>query len=301
MTTNAPLGSASAARPRTVLDTLRRATTFLEARGGATPRLDAEVLLAHVLATDRVGVYLRFDGVLTAAEMDHYRGLVRRRAEKEPVAYLTGRREFWSRPLTVSPDVLIPRPETELLVERALAGIADHAAPLAILDLGTGSGAIALALASELPRARVTALDVSRAAVAIAERNATSLGVDGRVTFLVADWMAGLAPHARFDVIVSNPPYVASAALAGLDPEVRCEPRLALDGGADGMREFQRLVPAAATRLAPGGRLLVEVGEGQALTVAALFRQSQLADVACHADLAGVARVIAGRSEGRSE
>ncbi len=286
--------------PRTALAYLRRATEFLAARGVGTARLDAEVLLASVLATDRIGVYLRFDQPLAPREVDAYRELVRRRAAGEPVAYLIGSREFWSIPLAVTPDVLIPRPETELLVERALAvvAVAGTEAPAAptprrILDLGTGSGALAIALARELPHALVTAVDVSPRAAAIAAANARRAGVADRVEVVVGSWTAALDPATRFDVIVSNPPYVPTAELAALSAEVRAEPVVALDGGDDGLAAYRALVPGAAAHLAPGGWLLVEVGVGQAEAVAAILVAAGLQGVAWHADLAGVSRVVA--------
>jgi release factor glutamine methyltransferase len=282
--------------PRTALDYLRRATDFLAARGVAGARLDAEVLLACVLATDRVGIDLRFDQPLGAAEVDAYRALVRRRAGGTPTAYLTGAREFWSIALAVTPDVLIPRPETELLVERVLAGVAAaaRARSLRILDLGTGSGALAVALARELSAARVVAVDVSRAAAVLAAANARRAGVGARVAVVAADWTTAFDGGARFEVIVANPPYVPTAALAALAPEVRAEPALALDGGADGLAAYRALVPGAVGRLAPGGRLLLEVGADQAEAVAAICVAAGLEGVAWHADLARIARVVEG-------
>jgi release factor glutamine methyltransferase len=307
------MSDAEKPEPRTVLAYLGRAHEFLAARGMASARLDAEVLLAFVLGVDRVGVYLRFDQPLAPREIDAYRELVRRRAGGTPVAYLTGTREFWSMPLAVTSDVLIPRPETELLVERVLAehrprdvagGATSHTADAAasgagavgalrILDLGTGSGAIAIALARELPAARVVAVDVSPAAAAVATANVERAGVAARVTVVVGAWTSALDAEERFDVIVSNPPYIPTATLAGLAPEVRAEPVLALDGGDDGLAAYRALVPQAAAHLAPGGRLLVEVGEGQAEAVAAIVVAAGLEGVAWHADLAGVARVVA--------
>lgn len=284
------------AEPRTVLAYLRRAAEFFAARGIASARLDAEVLLASVLAIDRVGVYLRFDQPLAAGEVDAYRELVRRRAGGAPVAYLTGVREFWSIPLAVSPDVLIPRPETELLIECVLASCRPAVSPLRILDLGTGSGAVAIALARELPDADVVAVDVSPAAAAVAAANAQRAGVAARVAVVVGSWTSPLDAAARFDVIVSNPPYVPTAEMATLAAEVRAEPALALDGGADGLAAYRALVPEAMARLAPGGRVLVEVGAGQAEAVAAIFVAAGLDGVAWHADLAGVPRVVAGRA-----
>jgi release factor glutamine methyltransferase len=204
--------------PDTALAYLELAAKFFAGRGIASARLDAELLLAEVLVTDRVGVYLRFDRPLGRSEVDAYRALIKRRGDGEPVAHLTGRREFWSRSLVVTPDVLVPRPETELVVERALAAIGRAPASIAtperawrILDLGTGSGAIALALASELPNATITAIDVSPAAAAVSERNAAAHGVEARVRVVVSDWTVALAPDDRFDLVVSNPPYIPSA------------------------------------------------------------------------------------------
>jgi release factor glutamine methyltransferase len=283
-----------AAAPETALAYLELAAKFLAGRGAASARLDAELLLAMVLATDRVGVYLRFDRPLGRVEVDAYRALIRRRGEGEPVAHLTGSREFWSRPFTVTPDVLVPRPETELLVERALALPGGRDRPLRILDLGTGSGAIAVTLAAELPAAEVTAVDVSPAALLVAERNAIAAGVAARVRLVASDWTAALDPEARFDLVVSNPPYVPSAEIAGLAPEVQREPRLALDGGVDGLDAYRRLVAEAARVVLPGGTLLCEVGAGQAPAVEALLAAAGFTAVGSFADLAGIARVVGG-------
>jgi release factor glutamine methyltransferase len=280
--------------PDTALAYLELAAKFFAGRGIASARLDAELLLAEVLATDRVGVYLRFDRPLGRGEVDAYRALIKRRGDGDPVAHLTGRREFWSRSLVVTPDVLVPRPETELVVERGLAciDVADRA--LRILDLGTGSGAIAIALASELPNAAITAVDVSPAAAAVAERNAVAHGVEARVRVLVSDWTAALAPEDRFDLVVSNPPYIPSADLPSLPAEVRREPMLALDGGEDGLAAYRRIVEEAARVLEPDGTLVCEIGVGQAAAVADLFVAAGFADVGCFADLAGIERVIEG-------
>jgi release factor glutamine methyltransferase len=285
--------------PETALAYLELAAKFLAGRGAASARLDAELLLAEVLATDRVGVYLRFDRPLGRVEVDAYRELIRRRGEGEPVAHLTGRREFWSRSFVVTPDVLVPRPETELVVERALAwieatGSRDRA--LRVLDLGTGSGALAVALAAELPEATVVAVDLSPAAAAIAERNAEAAGVSARVRVVVSDWTAALPADARVDLVVANPPYIRSGDLASLPPEVRRDPVLALDGGADGLDAYRRIAVEAARVLDPGGALFCEVGAGQAPEVAALLGAAGFEDVATFADLAGIARVVGGNA-----
>lgn len=296
MTVAEPKAVSKKPAPEAALAYLELAAKFLAGRGAASARLDAELLLAEVLATDRVGVYLRFDRPLGRAEVDAYRELIRRRGEGEPVAHLTGRREFWSRSFVVTPDVLVPRPETELVVERALAWIEARDRGLRILDLGTGSGAIAVALAAELPEATVIAVDLSPAAAAIAERNAEAAGVAPRVRVVVSDWTTALPADARFDLVVANPPYIRSEDLAGLPPEVRREPVLALDGGADGLDAYRRIAVEAARVVDPGGALFCEVGAGQAPEVAALLEAAGFAEVAVFADLAGIARVVGGHA-----
>ena len=286
--------AARGAEATSVLSYLRRATEFLAARGRAQPRLDAEVLLAAVLSTNRVGVYLRFEEALRPDEVDRYRELVRRRAGGEPVAYLVGKREFWSQELAVTPAVLIPRPETELLVELSLVALKGRAGGRRILDLGTGSGAIAIALSRELPEAHVVAVDLSRGAAVVARANTIAAEVGERVSVIVADWGSAIRADAGFDVVLSNPPYIASDALATLPPEVRREPRLALDGGGDGLAAYRRFIPEAATLLAPGGTMVLEVGMGQAPAVAAMLAEGRLVEVAVHDDLAGIPRVVVG-------
>jgi release factor glutamine methyltransferase len=291
-------GERTQAAPQTVLEYLGRATEFLVRHGRPTARLDAEVLLASVLSTDRVGVYLRFDQALSRVEADAYRELVRRRGTGEPVSHITGRREFWSLTFTITPEVLTPRPETELVVERALAAMPDRDGRYRVLDLGTGSGALAIALASERKAARVVALDRSMAAAAVALVNARGLGVGERVDVAVGEWTAALRADARFDVIVSNPPYIVTSTIDELPAEVRREPRLALDGGADGLDAYRQLVPAAQALLAPGGTLAVEVGLGQAEAVAEIFTRVGLIETTTGADLAGIERVVSGRAAG---
>ena len=258
-------------------------------RGIGSARLDAEVLLAKVLGTTRVALYTGFDKPLHEKELAAYRELIRRRLAGEPVAYLVGEQEFWSLPLAVDSRVLVPRRDTETLVEAALR-LAPGARRLA--DIGTGSGAIVLALLKELPEATAIAVDASEDALAVARGNAERHGLAGRVTFVRGDLTAPL--EGGFDLVVSNPPYVPRGDLAGLAPEVRREPRAALDGGPDGLDLLRRLIPAARAKLAPGGRLLVEHGFDQGPAVRALFEAAGYARVETVRDLAGHERITLG-------
>lgn len=224
--------------------------------------LDAEVLARTVLVCDRAGFVVRLRDEEPVDFADPYRALVDRRCRREPIAYILGEREFWGRSFAVTPDVLIPRPETELIVEEALELFPAGHAPRVIVDVGTGSGCLAVALALEFPEARVIATDISAAALGVARRNAQTHGVAGRIAFRTGDLLAPVTETA--DLIVSNPPYVASGDAPGLVPEVReHEPHVALFAGTDGLSLFAKLFPSAATRLAPGGRLIVEVGYDQ--------------------------------------
>jgi release factor glutamine methyltransferase len=293
--------SAAAARTWTVLELLRWTKDHFAARGIESPRLDAECLLAHALGTDRLRLYLDFDKPVEAAERARFRELVRRRAdERRPVAQLTGRKEFWSLAFEVTPDVLAPRPETEGLVAWLLDQLPDREAELDVLDLGTGSGAIAVALATELPKARITATDVCPAALAVAERNARAHGVAERVRLLAGDGFGPVAGE-RFDAVLANPPYVAEDEAASLAPELRHEPRGALFAGGDGTALLRRLAAEVGGFLAPDGRVAFEVGVGQADAVAAWLREAGLREVASLRDLSDRPRVVVGRSaHGRS-
>jgi release factor glutamine methyltransferase len=275
----------------TVLKLLRWTADYFAGRGIDSPRLDAELLLAETLGLDRVGLYLNFERPLQAAELATYRDRVRRRAGREPLAYILGMTEFWSLPLKVTPDALIPRPDTELLVEQALQRVAG---PARVLDVGTGSGALAIALAHERAEWQVTALDLSPAALAVAGENAGANGVAERIALLEGDLAA--LPDGPFALIVANPPYIAHAELATLMPEVRdFEPHLALDGGPDGLDAYRALAGQAGRVLIPGGWLLVEVGMGQAPAVQALFAAAGLTELFSALDLAGIERVVGGR------
>lgn len=264
-------------------------------RGIASARLDAEVLVAHALGIDRVRLYMDLDRPLQAAELARIRASVARRRRREPVAYIVGAREFYGRRFEVSPAVLVPRPETELLVERALSLLARDARGPA-LDLGTGSGCIAVTLALERPALEIDATDLSPDALAVAARNAAALGIADRVRLHRGDLFAALPRPQSYALVVSNPPYVADSERTLLAPEVRDhEPALALFAGADGLDVLRRLVREAPDWLAPGGTLLVEIGSGQGEAVSALARQAGLVDVAVHRDLAGHDRVVEAR------
>jgi release factor glutamine methyltransferase len=276
-----------------VLKILQWTASYFNDKGIDGGRLDAELLLSEVLKLDRVGLYLNFDRPLSATEQAVFRQRVSRRARREPVQYILGETEFWSLALRVTPDVLIPRADTEVLVEEALKKVSG---PCTLLDVGTGSGAIAVALASELPEARVEAVDISPAALAVASDNARRHGVDGRIVFCEADLHA--LAGGPYDLIVSNPPYIPAADMADLMPEVReFEPRLALCGGDDdGLSAYRSLTAGASRLLSPGGWLLVEVGSGQAAAVQRLFAQAGLGELLVRDDYAGVPRVVGGRN-----
>lgn len=266
---------------------LTRTAGYLAEKGCDTPRLDAEVLLADVLGVERIALYTGHDRPLTQVETDAYRAAVARRGAREPVAYITRRRGFRRLELTVSPDVLVPRPETELLVEWALE-VAPHGG--AVMDWGTGSGAIALALHDERPDLVVTGVDRSAAALQVARAN----DPEGTVRWVQSDGFAAM-PEARFDVIVANPPYLSDDELSAAPPELGFEPHGALVAGPSGDEAYARLVAEAPTHLRPGGWLLVEIGRDHDQRVAALFDAAGFDDVAVRPDLAGIPRVVAGR------
>jgi len=282
----------------TVVKILQWTADYLAQKGVESGRREAELLLAGLLGLDRVGLYLNHDRPLNPGELALYRERVGRRARREPLQYILGQTEFWSLPFTVTPAVLVPRADTEILVEEALKRASG---PCRILDVGTGSGAIAVALAHELPQATVEAIDVSAEALAVAAVNARDNGVEARVHCRQAD-LAALA-GGPYDLIVANPPYIPARDLAGLMPEVRdFEPHLALDGGEDGLDCYRRLLPAAVGCLQSGGWLLVEVGHDQAAEVAALFAAApELGEIFSACDLAGIDRVVGGRRRGVDE
>lgn len=278
---------------RNLLQAWQGARSRLEAAGVPGPVIDARVLVeaaCGVTRADIVGDPYREIGPEEAARLDDY---LERRIRREPVSHILGRRGFWNIMLGVTPGVLTPRPETEVIVDHALH-LFPEGRPLRILDLGVGSGAILLAILAERPAARGLGVDVSEEALAVARDNAASLGLAGRVALLRGDWTAGLA-EADFDLVVSNPPYIATGVIETLDPEVRVyEPRLALDGGADGLDAYRRLAPEILRVLKPGGRFLVEIGYDQRAAVETLFREAGAVEVETLQDLSTHDRVVAG-------
>jgi len=280
--------------PLTVAESLQQAARTLSDHS-ESPRLDAELLLCKVLGLPRSRLIVDGAEPLATASRTAFERLVARRAQGIPVAYLTGTREFWSLPLTVTPDVLVPRPETEVLVERALAALPKAQATQApsLLDLGTGSGAIALAVATERPDARITAVDVSAQALAVAQRNAATLGLSSRIDWRLGSWFTAV-PGVRFDVIVANPPYVAEGDRA-LD-ELAAEPRLALTPGPSGLEALAHIVTGAAAHLNPRGWLLLEHGVDQADAVAALLDAHGFSSIETLADFSNRPRVTLGRA-----
>ena len=274
---------------------LNDAAHSLGAAGVDNPRLEARLLLAHVLGTTPEGV-LRDRGAL--AEMSALKPLVARRLAREPLAFILGQREFWGLPFAVSPATLVPRPDSEALIEAAIAAFADRSRVRSVLDLGTGTGCLLLASLTEFPAAYGIGIDVLPAAAALAQRNAAMLRLRNRCAFLAGNWAS--AVDGRFDLILANPPYIASGTIGRLMPEVALyEPPSALDGGIDGLSAYRTIIPELRRLLTAGGAAVLEVGEGQAGSVAGLGRAAGLDAVATHADLAGVARAVVLRPPAR--
>jgi release factor glutamine methyltransferase len=271
-------------------------TTYLQNHGSDAPRLEAEILLAHARNCPRINLYTHFDELLSDTERSTMRELVRRRAQSEPVAYLVGHREFFGLEFTVTPDVLIPRPDTETLVVALLELVKPYPRPR-ILDVGTGSGCIAIAAAANSPAAEVTAIDVSEAALGLAQSNAARHGVLDRLHFLAGDLFAPLPSQEMFHVIASNPPYVREDEWDTLPEEIRAfEPRRALLGGPDGLEIVRRLLAGAPAFLVEGGHLLVEISPEQADDVCALFcAEDRYREITVLKDLTGRSRVVHGR------
>ncbi len=257
-------------------------------RGKATPRLDAELLLAHVLSQSRVFLYTHFDQPLSAPELTAFRALIKRRLEGHAVAYLIGKKEFCSLELFVDERVLIPRPDTETLIDVAIERFVE--APKTIVDIGTGSGAIALALKKKWPAARVIAVDASAAALEVARLNSERLSLP--IECVQSDLLGSI--NDRVDLIVSNPPYIPTGEIGKLSAEVQREPHAALDGGKDGLDVLRRLCAEAPAKLLPGGVLAVEFGAGQSDQLVERFTEQRFVDIAGNRDLGGVERVVSG-------
>ena len=279
----------------TVLDVLKRTTEFLAKHRVESPRLNAELLMGHALGLKRMQLYLQFERPLTESELAMLRPLVKRRSEREPLQYIVGTTEFCGLTLKVDRRALIPRPETELLVEIAKSRCASP--PVRILDLGTGTGAIALALARAFPGAVVTAVDSSADALALARENATAHGLTEQVKFVVSDWFSAVPGAERFDLIVANPPYLSDAETDATEPEVRLfEPRQALASGAKGTDALETIFRDARARLEPGGWLVAETGIAQHAELLALARALGYAQTESRPDLTGRDRFILAAS-----
>ena len=279
-------------------------TTLLEAWSGAqkrlktagvdSPSIDARLLLEAAADVSRVDVISDPYRQLTAEQVERFDGYVERRSRREPVARILGRKGFWKLLLQVSPDVLTPRPETERVVDIALEAFPEERASFSMLDLGVGSGAILLSVLAERPAAKGLGVDISEAALAVARDNAAGLGLADRATFLRTDWTQGL-PDEAFDLVTSNPPYIPTGDIEGLEPEVcEHEPRLALDGGADGLEAYRLLAPEILRVLKPEGRFAVEIGWDQGAAVKALFEQAGAQGLKVVRDLSDRDRVVAG-------
>lgn len=294
-------------KPLTVDFVLRSTAAFLGEKGLPSARLEAELLLAFVLGLDRLQLYLQFDRPLTPKETADYKSVIKRRLSGEPLAYITGKKSFLKWDFSINSSVLIPRPETELLVERtcALVRTGQQAEAPAeetpateerderrLLELGTGSGVIAISLALYLPEVRIDAVDISPQAITVAVENAQRLGVAERITFYTGDLFAPLPTAKRYKGIVSNPPYIPTAELATLSKEVRTEPVIALDGGADGLDFYRRIIASAGEYLRADGFLAFEHGYDQAASLSDLAKQAGYDKVSGYKDPAGYNRVL---------
>jgi len=282
----------------TVGEALAEARRRLDDGEIASSWIDARVLLAHVLDAEPASIAADGRQPLAAGARRRFADLVSRRLRHEPVAHITGQREFWSLSFEVTTDTLVPRPDSETVVEAALAWSKGHGAPASVLDLGTGSGCLLLALLSELPAARGIGVDVSQAALAVAGRNAAGLGLAGRARFVLDNWASSFA--GPFEMIVANPPYIAQDGAVAVDPEVTgFEPRVALYAGADGLDCYRALAPQAVRLLAPDGALFLEIGYSQATEVTAVLLENELQVVEIKEDLSGIPRCAVARRRRR--
>ena len=279
----------------TTLELYHHARRCLASAGIPDPEAEAILLIRHLLGCRRADIFLHGARVVAPSLTESVELLLSRRLVREPLAYILGEQEFYGRPFAVSPDVLIPRPETELLVERAVLALRAQAGAV-VLDLGAGSGAIAITLALEIPSARVMALDLSIPALLVARTNASRHGVAGRIEWLNSDWGTALRDGSGFDLVAANPPYVASRVQAGLQPELAAEPAMALYGGEDGRRDIERIMGDAGRLLCPGGLLLMEIGfDQEGYVLAEMDSLGWFERVTVHRDYAGLPRVLEAR------
>jgi release factor glutamine methyltransferase len=264
----------------TVLEVIQRSTEFLTQKGVESPRLQTELLLAHVLKQPRMQLYLNFERVLSPVELDALRSLVKRRSQREPLQHIVGSTSFCGLEVAVTPAVLVPRPETELLAELGWSFLQQlspsNQGPICAADIGTGSGCIAIALAVKCPSVQVYAVDISNEALEITRKNARDHGVIARVECVQGDRLTALPPGTRFDLLVSNPPYIPTAEIETLDPEVRNhDPHQALDGGLDGLDFYRYFAAQAGSSLKPGGKLMLEFGDDQAQPIRQIFEEQK--------------------------
>ena len=286
----------------TVLEAIQRSTEFLAQKGVDSPRLQTELLLAHQLRQPRMQLYLNFARALTPPEVEAFRELIKRRGRREPLQHILGSTSFCGLEITVNRHALIPRPETELLAERGWTFLqhlsARNSQPATALDFGAGSGCLAIALAFHCPTAQVHALEVSSAALALARENAARHGLAERIQFRHGDGFAAVPAGMRFDLIISNPPYIPTAEIARLQPEVRdYDPCGALDGGPEGLDYYRRLAAESAPFLKPGGRLMVELGDGQAASVRGILQPQKWIVETIQADYNHQPRILIARRD----
>lgn len=285
----------------TILKVLKWTTSYFKSRSIESPRSSAEILLAHTLDINRIDLYLQYDQPLNSNELDIFKALIKRRAAREPVAYITGIKEFWSLELVVTKDVLIPRPDTECLVEASLSLLSTASAgnselkPMHILDLGTGSGAIVLALAKEHPMHIYFASDCSIEIIKVAKKNAKKNNLDEKVSFFTGDWLSSLNDgKISFDMILSNPPYIRTGDIAGLQPEIcEYEPSIAIDGEEDGLSSLKHIIYSAHTFLKRYGALLLEIGHDQRDAVSRIIENcGEYENIVFSKDYSGYCRVV---------
>ena len=285
----------------TILDLVKWTAAYFKSRQIDSPRLTAELLLSHVLGVKRIDLYVRFDQPLAPAELAVFKQLIKRRVNREPLAYILGHKDFWDLSFTVDANVLIPRPETEFLVEAALERIPQEvgARPMKILELGTGSGAVIISIAAKRPAHLFYASDTDCCALAVARENAVRNWVAGHIRFFAANWLAAVSQGPVFDLIVSNPPYIPFAEISHLAPEIcRHEPETALDGGPDGLSAIRHIIESAPFHMRPGGTLLLEIGNAHRKRVEKLLEiRSGVDFIRSIKDYAGWDRVVEAACE----